>query len=126
MKNIISIAGRIFSSDDNLTVINTNGRITVNGDLVENPAGDDGIVEIRIMEGSIHTVESDRNVVCGEVTGDVKAGGNVVAKDVGGSVKSGGNTTCGDVTGDVKAEGNIQSGRVSGKAKAGGNLIIKG
>lgn len=126
MKNIISISGQIFSSDSDLTVINNNGRVTVNGGLVTNPSDDDGIVEIRVLEGSIHSVQSDRNVMCADVTGDVKAGGNVVAKNVGGNVKSGGNTTCGDVAGDVKAQGNAITGPISGNAKAGGNLIFKG
>lgn len=126
MRNIISVAGRIFSSSSNITIVNQNGRVTVNGDLVENPADEDGIVEIRVLEGSVHSVKSDRNVVCADVTESVKAGGNVVAKSIGGDVKSGGNTTSGPIGGSVKAQGNVNSGTITGDAKAGGNINVKG
>ena len=101
----------------NTHVINhsTVGSVTIlNGDVivdgVQIAKGLSGVVEIK-WEGPVANLQTDANVTCGSVTGDVRASGNVTANNVHGDVKAGGNVTCGIVEGNVRAGGNVSCRR---------------
>ncbi|MDD6678775.1 MAG: helix-turn-helix transcriptional regulator [Firmicutes bacterium] len=70
-------------------------------------------------EGPAKDLYCRLNLECGDVSGDVKAGGYVECDDVGGGVASGGYVECGDVSGDVKAGGYVECGDVDGNVVAG-------
>lgn len=67
-------------------------------------------------------VDAGGNVICGRVGGDVDAGSNVTCDAVGGDVDAGSSVTCGDVGGDVDAGTDVKCGDVSGDVDAGCNV----
>ncbi len=71
------------------------------------------------------SVDAGCSVNCGEVTGDVDAGTDVNCGNVGGSVDAGVNIACGDVGGDVDAGCNVQCGSVSGDVDAGLSITVQ-
>ena len=73
-------------------------------------------------EGPALNIDCALNLHCGDVSGNVTAGGNVQCDDVYGSVNTGGSVTCDDVKGDASAGGNITCDLVEGNAEAGGNI----
>lgn len=90
-------------------------------------------------EGPALNVQSECNVSCDDVSGDVHAGGNVTCDDVDGNVnasgsvscdcidgnvQAGGNVTCDEVEGSVHAGGNVQCDHVEGSITAGGSVIL--
>lgn len=90
--------------------------------------------------GEVQNLESCFAVHCGDVTGNVDAGGSVICGKVGGSVDAGGtvecanvesgvdaggNITCGNVRGNVDAGGSVTCGSVSGDVDAGGSVVIQ-
>lgn len=89
-------------------------------------------------EGPALNIECAVNISCGDVEGDVRAGGNincdavngnircegnVACDDVSGHVSAGGSVTCDSVEGNVSAEGNVTCDDVEGSVCAGGNVI---
>ena len=84
-----------------------NGQVTVNG----KPVGPrmENVMRIE-WDGPLANLESDASVTCGDVKGDVRAGGTVQAQDVGGNVQAGGVVQCGDVRGSVSAGGTVMRG----------------
>ena len=70
-------------------------------------------------EGPAKDIYCAMNLSCGDVQGNVSAGGNVECGDVGGAVNAGGYAECGDVTGCLNAGGYVECGDVSGSVKAG-------
>lgn len=98
----ISINGQTFTSDSFSGIDIVGGRIIINGveqkgELLK------GVVEVRILEGSVENLRSDASIHCGDVGGDVDAGMTVHCKNVQGNVDAGMSVHCGDVTGKVKA-----------------------
>ena len=69
-------------------------------------------------EGEARDVYCALNLECGDVSGDVQAGGGVTCGDVGGDVQGGG-VTCNDVGGDVHG-GGVTCGDVGGDVHGGG------
>lgn len=61
-------------------------------------------------------------VICGNVAGDVDAGGDVTCKTVGGDVDAGGNVSCDAVGGDVDAGASVACGDVGGDVDAGASV----
>lgn len=100
-----TIGGRTYSGSS-VTIIA--GRVTVDG--VVQDASLAGIVEIRVTEGILGELHTDASVSCGQVQGNVTAGGTVSCDDVGGCVAAGGSVSCGDVRGSVKAGGSVVYG----------------
>jgi len=78
-------------------------------------------VEIR-WNGPVLNLQSDCNVICEEVQGNVDAGGTVNCDEVQGDVHAGGNVNCDDVQGHVQAGGNVACDDVQGNVHAGGNV----
>lgn len=79
----------------------TNNQVIIDGKVQQD--GVNGVVEVRITEGSPVNVTSKMSVYCGDVKGDVDAGMSVECGSVGGDVDAGMSVTCGDVAGDVDA-----------------------
>lgn len=117
-----TINGKTFSgSGQSVSIIN--GRLFVDGKEVDlESEAHSGIVEVRILEGTIQNLKSDTNItvekadvlgsvdarmsvtVHGNVQGNVDAGQSVtIAGDVGGDVNAGQSVTCCEVNGSVKA-----------------------
>lgn len=71
-------------------------------------------------EGPAKDLYCQLNLECGDVSGDVKAGGYVECGGVTGSVKAGGYVECGDVGGDVASGGYVECGCVGEGVKAVG------
>lgn len=99
----IIIDGREFTGS---TVNMFNGRVTIDGKPIDGQLS--GVVEIRIVEGTIHHLTTDASVTAGQITGDVSAGGSVTAGDVGGGATAGGSIRCGKVGGSVMAGGSVR------------------
>lgn len=79
-----------------------NNTILIDGVRIDEVA-ENGIVEVRITEGSPVSVMSEVSVTCGAVNGPVEARMGVVCGDVHGNVRAGMSVNCGYVTGDVDA-----------------------
>ena len=79
--------------------------------------------EIRfVYEGEALNVDSRFSIECGDVGGNVNAGGGVDCGDVESSVSAGGGVECGDVNGCVNAGGGVECGDVDGCVNAGGGV----
>lgn len=76
-------------------------------------------------EGEALNIESDFDISCGSVGGNVMAGGNATCEEVGGSVSAGGNATCGAIGGRLRASGSVTCEEVGGGVSAGGNIYCK-
>lgn len=80
-------------------------------------------------EGPALNIDCALNLRCGDVSGNVTAGGSVECDDVYGSVQAGGNVTCDEVYGSVNAGGNVTCDNVNGNIHAGGGItcdIVEG
>ncbi len=73
-------------------------------------------------EGPAEEVVSAVSVSCGDVYGDVEAGGNVTCGLVHGDVDAGGSVKCDTVSGDVDAGGSVVCDAVSGDVDAGSSV----
>lgn len=73
-------------------------------------------------EGPALNIWSDFNVSCGEVQGDVSAGGDVDCGAVCGHVQAGGDVNCDDVAGNLSAGGDVDCGKIEGSVSAGGDV----
>ena len=97
-------------SINGVTYTSTSGDISVQGNVLSISGQEieaTGIVEIRVLEGSICELTSTASVSCNDVTGNVNAKGSVNCENVDGNVKAGGSVNCANVSGDVKAGGSI-------------------
>jgi hypothetical protein len=114
--------GNLFFSGSRVR-IERNGKVYVDGDMTGNFGGTQEkptVIEVRVLEGVLESLESQMGVTCGPVQGNVDAGMDVTVNgNVGGKVKSGMEVNCGDVTGDVDAGMSVNCGTVGGKVKAG-------
>ena len=76
-----------------------------------------------VYEGEALNVESAFSVQCGDVEGDVQAGGSVNCRDVEGDIRAGGSITCGAIEGDASAGGGLScAGSIDGDVEAGGSV----
>lgn len=73
-------------------------------------------------EGPALNIWSDFSVRCGDVQGDVNAGGDVECGDVMGGVNAGGDATCDQVKGELRAGGDVTCDDVMGNISAGGDV----
>lgn len=69
-------------------------------------------------DGPARDVYCAVNLECGDVEGNVEAGGYVECGDVNGSLDAGGYVECGDVGGDMKAGSYVECGDVNGNLNA--------
>ena len=116
----ITINGNTFTG--NSIHITGNGTVIVDGNRQDGPALS-GVVEVRVVEGVLGSLRSDASVRCGEVRGNVAAGGDVSTDGkVSGNIAAGNNVTCGDLEGSVNAGNNVKCGNVSGRITAGNNV----
>jgi transcriptional regulator with XRE-family HTH domain len=70
-------------------------------------------------EGEALNVESNCNINCGDVEGNVNAGVDVHCGDIGGNVEAGVSANCGDVSGSINAGVSVNCGDIGGGAQAG-------
>jgi hypothetical protein len=113
----IIINGVEIASGSSITIFG--GEIVVDGvSQKETYPGISGLMEIRILEGVIENIVTDRDVRCGAVGRDVRAGGSVNCDAVGGLVAASGSVNCDDVGGSVTAGGSVNCGDVSGDIRA--------
>ncbi len=98
MANRIMIDGREINGR---TVVIRNGAVSIDGKPVDGTLS--GVVEIRVLEGSIENLQSDCGIQCGDVSGNVTAGMSVTCGDVEGNVSSNMSVNCGNVSGSVSA-----------------------
>lgn len=70
-------------------------------------------------EGPALNIHSECSVSCGEVGGNVSAGGDVSCDEVGGDVNAGGDVSCDEVNGNVQAGGDVSCDDVGGGVQAG-------
>lgn len=71
-------------------------------------------------------VYSDFSVVCGDVVGEVHAGGDVQCDGVTGNVDAGGDVSCGTVLDSVEAGGDVQCTSIGCDVNAGGDVKCEG
>lgn len=103
-----------------------NGKVWINGKLINKAKGDKrGILKVEVNEGMVN-LDTDADVECGYVNGDVNAGGDVkVNSDVHGAVSAGGDVSCSNVGGAINSGGDITADKVGGAIMAGGDVSIK-
>lgn len=101
-----NINGVSYSGNSDLNIVG--GRIIIDG-VVQDGELLKGVVEIRVIEGSIKNLKSDATITCGNVTGDVDAGMTVHCKNVTGNVDAGMSVHCGKINGKAKAGMSIHS-----------------
>lgn len=97
--NGVSISGN--------NIVIRNGKVIVDGVEVDGAASGNGEIKIVVVEGVINKLDSDRSVNCGDVNGDVNAGGSVNCGNVGGKVNAGGSVNCDRVGGNISAGGSV-------------------
>jgi hypothetical protein len=107
----MTVNGKTITVPNGRNVSVVNGVVTVDGVRY----GDEGfardVMEIRVSEGTVFGLNTDRSVTCKDVTGNITAGGSVSCDSVGHSVYAGGSVSCGRVGGDVEAGGSISCSR---------------
>ncbi|SOC27294.1 hypothetical protein SAMN05428964_105356 [Thalassospira xiamenensis] len=107
----ISING-VTIEGNNLSI--RNGQVTIDGRAMSE-IDVEGILSIRVEEGTIQELRTDLSVSCNDVSGNVSAGGSVNCDDVGGNVSAGGSVNCDDVSGNVSAGGAVNADKVKGQ-----------
>jgi len=110
----IVINGVEYFSDNSISI---NGD-TVTVDGIEQNAKIPNLVEIRILEGTIQNLITDRSVTCKNVGGNIEAGGSVNCDDVEGNITAGGSVNCDDVGGNIEAGGSVNCDDVTGSINA--------
>lgn len=105
-KNKITINGVTIEVEGNTVSVN-NGRIIVDGKVIKDNLS--GNVHVK-WEGELARLESDASVECGDVEGNVAAGGSI---------------NCKNVAGGVQAGGLVQALHVAGGIMAGGSVTVK-
>ena len=117
--NTVQINGETYHSKHSISV--NGSSIIIDGKPVKENA--EHVLTIKVIEGSIGELKTDKSVVCEDVTGNVHAGGSVSANDIGGNVEASGSVSCDAVEGDVKAGGSVSCGEVGGSVNAGGSVV---
>lgn len=100
----ININGRTYRGN-NLSIVG--GKVIIDG-VTQDGEQLSGVVELRVTEGILGSLNTDCSVTCGNVQGYVSAGGSVECGDIGGAVNAGGSVRCGKVTGPVNAGGSVR------------------
>lgn len=72
--------------------------------------------------GPALNIESSFSVTCGDVEGNVSAGGDVECDDVAGHVTAGGDIQCDSVEGNIEAGGDVTCDAVEGSVHASGDV----
>lgn len=110
---------------DNIQVAGRN--VIINGEVVMSVDKAESKLIVHVEEGVINSLRADGSVYCGEVTGNVDAGGSVDVKGtVGGSIDAGGSVNVVGNTGNIDAGGSVNVvGTVNGKMDAGGSIRVK-
>ena len=111
-----------------MTKLNINGIDIVGGKNVSIMGGAvviDGVrhefsdkLEIRVVEGTIENLSTDKNISCLNVSGDVRAGGSVNCDEIKGNVSAGGSINCDDIGGNVNAGGSVNCDDIGGSVAA--------
>ena len=102
----IIIDGKVFTGN---SVSIRNGVVVVDGKVQDGSVS--GVVEVRVTEGVLGTLETDASVSCGDVNGDVTAGGSVRCANISGSIHAGGSvSTSGRAGGAISAGGSVRIG----------------
>jgi len=102
----IEIDGKVLDAKEDARISIANGRLTVDGKDIRGvprstspkvyPPPHSAVLTIKV-EGVLASLEVDSgNVECGNVGGDVSAGGHVNAANIGGSVSAGGSVYSGN------------------------------
>ncbi len=99
----VTINGRTYVGN---SVSVVNGTVIIDG-VAQGGDKLSGVVEVRILEGEVRDLRSDASITCGNVNGNVNAGGSVVCNGVGGSVNAGGSVRAGSIGGSVMAGGSV-------------------
>lgn len=102
----ININGNIYNGNN---IVVRNGVITIDGVDQKTDAAK-GVLEVRVLGGSIGELTTDAAVNCEEVRGNVISGGSVNCNGVGGDVRAGGSVNCDNIGGSVNAGGSINRG----------------
>ena len=103
--NRIVINGVVFEVEGNNISIQ-NGKVKVDGKDINVELGTNATLKV---EGYLMNLTTDRSVECGNVQGDVDAGGSV---------------HCGNVEGNIDAGGSVHGSGVGGNIDAGGSVSI--
>ena len=74
------------------------------------------------FHGDALNISSAFGVCCGEVNGNIDAGGSVECNNVGGDVHAGDSVECNDVGGDVHAGDSVECNNVCGMVSAGDSV----
>jgi hypothetical protein len=120
----VTINGVTIEVDDNASVNIAGGNVIINGKVHETLTGLKGGVEVRILEGVLNHLTSDKSVTALSVKGNVTAGGSINCDNVGGNVTAGGSVNCDDIAGNAKAGGSINCDDIGGDATA--SIIKRG
>jgi hypothetical protein len=112
-----TINGQTFTGNsiqirDNRVIIDG---VDINHDATQNK----GIIEVRVLEGTIETLTSDRSVTAQDIGGSATAGLGLNCKNVKGNVTAGQSVNCENIGGSVKAGHSVNCGRVGGTVTAG-------
>lgn len=102
--SVITINGKTIEVNGSHISI-SNGVVQVDGVTVE--SGLQGVVEVK-WDGPIAILSTDASVTCGDVGGNVSAGGSVHSGNIQGSANAGGSIHAGDISGNASAGGSIK------------------
>ena len=100
----IIVNGKVISVGNGNVSIRHNV-VMVDGKVVSKDA--QGVVELKITKGEPVNVTTTCSVQCGDVKGNIDAGGSVTCENVGGVVDAGGSVRCAKVGGDIDAGGSV-------------------
>jgi hypothetical protein len=116
----ISINGKSMTiTGDCKNVSIQNGKITVNGNVVE---GTKDVIDVHV-DGNVGSIKCNGSVdVTGSVSDGVDCSGSLSCEDVNGKIDCGGSVNCGIVGGDIDAGGSVRCGQVGGNVDAGGSI----
>ena len=126
MSSQITVNGKTYNFPDGKNISVIGDVITVDGKRFvpgEDDAGPIRDIEIK-WDGPLASLEvrGVSKVTCGDVQGNVNAGGSVDCGAVGGSVDAGGSVRCGDVGKNVDAGGSVKCKSIKGDVDAGGSV----
>lgn len=104
--NTININGKTYQGNS-LSVIN--GHVFIDGKDVDDKDLPKTILQIEV-KGDLVSLQTNASVNCGNVNGNVDAGGSVNCDKVTGDITAGGSVNCDDVGGNVVAGGSVVHG----------------
>lgn len=100
--NKITINGTTYQSGKSISI--KNNEVIIDGEKV-----DETTAEKLVIKGEVNNLQTDLNVNCDNVSGDIIANGNVNCDDVSGNISAKGNINCDNVKGSIQANGNVNS-----------------